>query len=156
MIPLQCLCLFCRPNPFLCILHHQIKQRIFNCSPLCKCAWKHKVNLKVLGTQLLQGMVASQQRGIFSPLLLREPQSLFILGSLQKKCTKEALRSIQDAILLFGRDKSWRVDLSLPGAGMDANVSQYPSTRNDVFKDPIEFFRPWNFFQDVLISIGIE
>ena len=89
MIPLQCLCLFCRPNPFLCILHHQIKQRIFNCSPLFKCAWKHKVNLKVIGTQLLQGMVASQQRGIFSPLLLREPQSLFILGSLQKNVPKK-------------------------------------------------------------------
>ena len=78
---LQCFCLCRKPNPFCCIMHHQIEKLIINCSPIYQSVWKHKVYIKVFGTQVLQDMVASQQTGILSPLFLRDLQILLILGS---------------------------------------------------------------------------
>ena len=56
------------------------------------------------------------------------------------------LRSFQDVIILLGRDKSWRVDLTVTGAVTDAGASRYPHKRNDFFKDPIELFQGMDFF----------
>ena len=95
-----------RPNPFRRIVHHQIEKIIVDCSPLCESAWKYKEYIKVLGTQLLQDMVASQQIGILSLLVLRDPQIFLIIGIVRKKCTGEALQSIQDVIISLCRGKS--------------------------------------------------
>ena len=141
----QCFFLCRRPNPFRHIMHHRIDQLIVNCRPLCQSVWKNKVETKVLGTHLIQDMAASRKIGIFIPLLLRDTQIIFILGSFRTKRTEEALRSIQDTILSLGRYKSWQVALNVPGEVMATSASRYPSTRHDVFKDQIELFQGMKF-----------
>ena len=141
MLPLHIFCLYRRPNPFHWIVHNIIDQLIVDCSPLCKSSWKHKVDIKVLSTQLLQNMVTSQQIGILIQLLLRDSQILFILGSFWTKRTEEALRIIQDIILPLGREKSWWVALTVLGAFTNTSESWYPSTQNDVFKGSIKLFQ---------------
>ena len=82
-------------------------------------------------------MVASKKIGISIPLLLRDPQSLLILGIFRTKFTEEALWIIQDVILSLDRDKYWWFALTVPDAVTAASVSRYPSTWHDFFKDPI-------------------
>ena len=142
---LQYFCLCRWPNPFHCIVHHQIKKLVVDFSPLCQSAWNHKEYIKVLGMQLLQDMFAIRKIVILIPILLKDPQSILILGIFWTKHTEEALRSIQDVILLIGRDNSWRVALSVPGSVTTASAYRYPSTRHGFFKYPVELFQGMEF-----------
>ena len=122
-----------------------ITRLIDYCSPHCKSVWEHKEYIKVFGTQMLQYMVASQQIGIFNPLLLVYPKSLFIIGSFWTESIKEALWSIKAVILSLDKDKTWWVALTLPGSVTAVCASRYPSTRHDLFMDPIELFQGMEF-----------
>ena len=99
--------------------------------PIFQSTWKHKVDINVLGKYLIQDMFASLQIGILIPLLL-------YLGSFWTKCTEEALRIIQDIILLLNKDNVWKFAPNVPGEFTATSAHRYLSTQHDVFKDLIE------------------
>ena len=122
-------------------MNNRIEELIFDCSTLFQIAWKHKVDITVIYTQLLQDMGVSRKIGISSPLLLRDPQIQLILRILLKKYTEEALRMIQYVNIFLDRDKYWRVALTVPDEDTDVSASRHPPTRHGVFKYTFEFFR---------------